>query len=492
MPNSRKNKNYLKPRLIIALAIICSLKSCKSPKEILPNKALPNIVLINVDDLGWKDLGFMGSDYYETPHLDALAKESMVFYNAYAAAANCAPSRACMLSGLNTPRHGVYTVSPSDRGNPKTRQLIPIENTDHLSDTVYTLPQMLKSAGYVTGSFGKWHVGNDPTEQGIDVNIGGSSRGNPGNGGYFSPYKIEHISNGPDGEYLTDRLTAEAISFVEQYKDSTFFLYLPFYTVHTPIMGKEELITRFKEKKGSDGQDRPDYAAMVASMDENVGKLLATLKQTGLEKNTLVIFTSDNGGIRSISEQNPLRAGKGSYYEGGIRVPLLIKWPKHIKPNSSSMVRVSNMDFYPTLQQLVDPKKKAELLDGKDLNPIFEGKSIGETDLYFHFPIYLQEYQGLEDGSRDPLFRTRPGSVIISGDWKLHEYFEDTALELYDLKSDPGEENNVTVQNPEKTQELLKKLVDWRTATNALVPSQNNPEYDATFEQQKTKEKRDQ
>jgi arylsulfatase A-like enzyme len=348
---------------------------------------------------------------------------------------------------------------------------------------------MLKSAGYVTGSFGKWHVGNDPTEQGIDVNIGGSSRGNPGNGGYFSPYKIEHISNGPDGEYLTDRLTSEAISFVEQNKDSTFFLYLPFYTVHTPIMGKEELITRFKEKKGSDGQDRPDYAAMVASMDENVGKLLATLKQTGLEKNTLVIFTSDNGGIRSISEQNPLRAGKGSYYEGGIRVPLLIKWPEKIKPNSTSMVRVSNMDFYPTLQQLVNPKKRAGLLDGKDLNPIFEGKSTVESDLFFHFPIYLQEYQGLQDGSRDPLFRTRPGSVIISGDYKLHEYFEDGALELYNLKSDPGEENNVAEQNPEKTQELLKKLMDWQAATNALIPSQSNPEYDAAYEQQMIKEK---
>lgn len=490
MSNNYRIKNPISPSLIIiVLVIMCSLQSCKSPKENLPNKALPNIVLINVDDLGWKDLGFMGSNYYETPNLDALATEGMVFYNAYAGAANCAPSRACMLSGLNTPRHGVYTVSPSDRGNPKTRQLIPIENTDHLSDTIYTLPQMLKSAGYVTGSFGKWHVGNDPAKQGIDVNVGGSARGNPGSGGYFSPYKIDHIANGPDGEYLTDRITNEAISFVEQFRDTTFFLYLPFYTVHTPIMGKEELIKKFKDKAGSDGQDRPDYAAMVASMDENVGKLLAILKKIGLEKNTMVIFTSDNGGIRAISEQNPLRAGKGSYYEGGIRVPLLVKWPGKIKPSSSSMARVSNLDFYPTLQHIVNPKKKAGLLDGKDLNPIFEGKSTLESDIFFHFPIYLQEYHGLEDGSRDPLFRTRPGSVIISGDWKLHEYFEDDTLELYNLKSDPGEENSVADQNPQKTQELLKKLVEWRAATNAQVPSQSNPEYDAVFEQQMIKEK---
>lgn len=473
----------------ITLAIMCTLHSCKSPKENEPNKALPNIVLINVDDLGWKDLGFMGSEYYETPHLDALAKEGMVFYNAYAGAANCAPSRACLLSGLNTPRHGVYTVSPSDRGNPKTRKLIPIKNTDHLNDSIYTLPHMLKSAGYITGSFGKWHVGNDPKEQGIDVNVGGSARGNPGSGGYFSPYKIDHITNGPDGEYLTDRITKEAISFVEKYKDTTFFLYLPYYTVHTPIMGKEELIEKFKDKKGSNGQNRADYAAMVASMDENVGKLLSSLKANGLENNTLVIFTSDNGGIRAISEQNPLRGGKGSYYEGGIRVPLLMKWPGKIEPNSSSAARVSNLDFYPTLQNIVSPEKKALLLDGIDLKPIFEDKSQVERDLFFHFPIYLQEYQGLQDGSRDPLFRTRPGSVIISGDWKLHEYFEDGELELFNLIDDPSEENNVAEQNPDKAQELQKKLMEWRATTNANVPSQSNPEYDAAFEQQKIKEK---
>jgi arylsulfatase A-like enzyme len=254
-------------------------------------------------------------------------------------------------------------------------------------------------------------------------------------------------------------------------------------------MGKEELIEKFKDKKGSNGQNRADYAAMVASMDENVGKLLSTLKANGLEKNTLVIFTSDNGGIRAISEQNPLRAGKGSYYEGGIRVPLLIKWPGKIEPNSSSATRVSNLDFYPTLQNIVSPEKKALLLDGIDLKPIFEDKTQVERDLFFHFPIYLQEYQGLQDGSRDPLFRTRPGSVVISGDWKLHEYFEDGELELFNLIDDPSEENNVAEQNPDKTQELRKKLMEWRATTNAKVPSQSNPEYDAAFEQQKIKEK---
>ncbi|NNE77373.1 MAG: sulfatase-like hydrolase/transferase, partial [Pricia sp.] len=285
--------------------------SVSSELEEIKHFDKPNIVLINVDDLGWKDLGFMGSSYYETPNLDAFAKEGMVFMKAYAAAANCAPSRACMLSGMNTPKHTVYTVSPSERGNSKTRKLIPIKNTEHLNDSIYTLPEMLKNAGYVTGSFGKWHIGNDPTEQGIDLNVGGSSRGNPGNEGYFSPYNIDFIENGPDGEYLTDRLTDEAIKFVRKNKDTTFFVYMPFYTVHTPIMGKPDLIKKFEGKEGSNGQNRADYAAMVASMDANVGRLLLSLKENGLEDNTMVIFTSDNGGIRSISEQNPLRAGKG-------------------------------------------------------------------------------------------------------------------------------------------------------------------------------------
>ncbi len=419
----------------------------------------------------------MGSQYYETPNLDALAAEGMVFYNAYAGAANCAPSRACLISGLNTPRHGVYTVSPSDRGNVKTRKLVPIKNTDHLNDTIYTLPEMLKSAGYVTGSFGKWHVGHNPSTQGIDINVGGSAKGNPGKGGYFSPYKVDHITNGEKGEYLTDRLTNEAIEYIEKYKDTTFFLYMPYYTVHTPIMGKESLVTKFKAKKSSNGQNRPDYAAMVYAMDQNVGKLLDVLKSHGLEQNTLVIFTSDNGGIRAISEQTPLRAGKGSYYEGGIRVPLIIKWPEKIKPKSTSVHIISNLDIYPTLQNIVEPKIKAGALDGIDLIPILVKNDSVKRNLYFHFPIYLQKYNELKDQGRDPLFRTRPGSVIISGDWKLHEYFEDSVLELYHLSSDIGEKINLAQQNPKKVEQLYEDLKKWRERTKAPVPFEKNKDY---------------
>ncbi|MDO7172382.1 sulfatase [Mariniflexile sp. AS56] len=477
-------QKLLNTALIFFVLLALGCKTASKEKAIKK----PNIILINVDDLGWKDLGFMGSTYYETPNLNALAKEGLVFTNAYAGAANCAPSRACMISGLNTPRHGVFTVSPSDRGQIKTRQIIPIKNTDHLNDSIYTLPQMLKSAGYITASFGKWHVGEDPSKQGIDINVGGSSKGNPGKGGYFSPYNIDFIKNGPDGEYLTDRLTNEAINFIEKFKDSTFFVYLPYYTVHTPIMGKEHLIEKFKNKKGVAGQNNPEYAAMVASMDENVGRLLASLKEKGLEKNTLIIFTSDNGGIRAISHQDPLRAGKGSYYEGGVRVPLIIKWPDHLTANTVTHTNVSNLDFYPTLQTIAQPKNRAKVLDGLDLNNLVKGETIKDRDLFFHFPIYLQAYNKGKDGSRDPLFRTRPGSVIISGHWKLHHYFEDNAMELYNLKEDAGEQHNLAEQNPQKTKELYKKLETWRLESNAPVPTERNIEYSAEFDtQQQTK-----
>nr|WP_299074471.1 sulfatase [uncultured Allomuricauda sp.] len=466
-------------KYLLVIVFCFGLNSCEAQKQ---NNTIPNIVLINIDDLGWKDLGFMGSTYYETPNVDKLASEGMVFTNAYAGAANCAPSRACLISGLNTPRHGIYTVSPSDRGNTKTRRLVPVKNTKHLSDTIYTLPKMLKSVGYVTGSFGKWHLGDDPTKQGIDANIGGSSRGNPGKKGYFSPYNIDNITDGSKGEYLTDRLTNEAISFIEKNKDSTFFLYLPYYTVHTPIMGKKALIEKFKSKKGSKGQDNPEYAAMIASMDENVGLLLKRLAALGLEENTLIIFTSDNGGIRAISHQDPLRAGKGSYYEGGIRVPLAIKWPNHIQPNTKSSQVISNMDLYTTLQSITKPAKKADLLDGIDLTSVLKNQKVIERDLFFHFPIYLQAYKVEKDGGRDSLFRTRPGSVIISGNWKLHHYFEDNKMELYNLKTDVGETKNLVDEYPEKAKELYKKLEDWRISTQAPIPSEKNLYYDATFE----------
>lgn len=441
----------------------------------------PNVVLIIIDDLGWKDLGFMGSPYYETPHLDAFAKEGMQFSNAYASAANCAPSRACMLTGQHSPRHGVYTVGLSARGNSKTRKLVPIENTNCIDNDVFTLPDMFKANGYVTGSFGKWHIGEDPTLQGIDVNVGGSARGNPGSEGYFSPYHIDHISNGPSGEYLTDRLTDEAIDFLTTNKKKPFFLYLPFYTVHTPLMAKDEVLKKFERKKGGLGQNNPTYAAMISIMDENIGRLLSHLEMNNLAKNTLVMITSDNGGIRAISSQTPLRAGKGSYYEGGIRVPLVVRWPGHIQPASHCASPVSNLDFFPTMQTIIHSKEKVKGLDGTDITPLFRGQSIEDRDLFWHFPIYLEAYDQAEDDGRDPLFRTRPGTVMISGSWKLHEYYEDMTLELYNITQDLGERNNLINKETVIAAKMHNRMQQWRDATGAQIPHILNPEYDSSY-----------
>ena len=306
----------------------------------------PNVVFLMVDDLGWKDVGFMGGDFFETPNIDRLATEGISFNNSYAGAANCAPSRACLMTGQNTPRHGVYTVSPSTRGKSKDRKLIPIKNTDSLQHSVFTIAEMFKQAGYTTGTFGKWHLGKDPTLQGFDVNVGGYNKGNPGRNGYFSPYNVANLEDGPEGEHLTDRLTTEAIKFLNVNKAKPFFLYLPFYSVHTPILAKKELIKKYRAKTNNPKNINPTYAAMVETMDTNVGRLLAEIKKLNLDKNTIIVFTSDNGGIRSIATQHPLRAGKGSYYEGGIRVPTIVKWNEHIKPNTTTNEPIVNLDFF--------------------------------------------------------------------------------------------------------------------------------------------------
>lgn len=454
--------------LIAILAIACDSSS---------TDPLPNIVLINVDDLGWKDVGFNGSRYYETPNLDQLAKESIRFTQAYAGAANCAPSRACLISGQQTTRHGIYTVGNSDRGNAKTRRIIPTPNTTTLADEQITLAEVLADRGYTSISIGKWHLGEDPRTQGFDQNVGGTHAGHPKS--YFSPYKNPFLADGPAGEYLTDRITTEALQFIEENRAKPFFLYLPFYTIHTPLQGKKDLVEKYKQKPTLDGQGRnPHYAAMVETMDANVGRILQRLEEYQLD-NTIVIFTSDNGGISYLSRQHPLRAGKGSYYEGGIRVPLLIHWKSKIKKAWETDTQVTNLDFFPTLLDLAGIDLPAnKVLDGQSLAKlVLEKEPLAERPLIWHFPIYLQAYRVDGDESRDGLFRTRPGSVIRLGDWKLHQYFEDDGLELYHLGEDLGEQNNLALDQPEKVEELLTILKDWRREMNAPVPKEPNPKY---------------
>ena len=455
--------------LLLSFFIACINQSKQNEK--------PNVVFIMVDDLGWKDAGFMGGDFFETPNIDGLATEGISFNNSYAGAANCAPSRACLMTGQNTPRHGVYTVSPSTRGKSKDRKLIPVKNIDSLQYNMFTLAEMFKQAGYTTGTFGKWHLGKDPTLQGFDVNIGGYNKGNPGRNGYFSPYNVANLEDGPEGEHLTDRLTTEAIKFLNANKAKPLFLYLPFYSVHTPILAKKELIEKYKAKTNNPNNINPTYAAMVETMDTNVGRLLTEIKKLNLDKNTIIVFTSDNGGIRSIATQHPLRAGKGSYYEGGIRVPTIVKWNEHIKPNTTTNEPIVNLDFFPTFKEILKVRLPEKVLDGESILPILEGSSLEKRPLFWHFPIYLQSYDKQRDDARDPLFRTRPGSILIFENWKIHHYFEDNGFELYNLTDDIGERDNLAESHPEKLKELQALLKQKQEEMNAPIPSELNPDY---------------
>jgi arylsulfatase A-like enzyme len=478
----------LKLFAILYLFILISSCKIKTDKTIVPNTS-PNVIYINIDDLGYKDVGFMGSTYFETPHIDELASNGMIFTQGYASAANCAPSRACLMSGQNTPRHGVYTVGTSERGAAIDRKIIPIKNTEHIADSLFTLARLFKKAGYKTGTFGKWHITEDPLKNGFDINIGGNSSGGPGKNGYFAPYNSKpNLERAKEGENLTDRLTEECIKFVESNSKKPFFVYLPYYAVHTPLMGKEHLITKYKEKLSKkEGSNKAEYktavyAAMVENVDTNIGHLLKALDRLKLTENTLIVLTSDNGGIRAMSKQNPLRAGKGSYYEGGTRVPYIIKWTNKIKAGTVNKTPITNLDFFPTFAELLKVDISEKVLDGVNILPLLNGNTIEKRPLFWHFPIYLQSYNKRVDDGRDPLFRTRPGSTVLYENWKLHHYFEDNGIELYNLNDDLGEQNNIAEMNPTKVKELMKLLNSWRKEIKAPIPTKLNPTYNSSYE----------
>ena len=468
------NNQIIKKLSFLLLLMLLS----SSNKESLDK---PNIILIVADDLGWSDLSYMGSEYYETPNIDKLSKSGMTFYNGYASSANCAPSRATMLSGKYHTEHGIYTVRNSDRGSRKTRKIIPIETKTTLDLDFFVIPEMLKEVGYTNGHFGKWHLGDvgfHPEQSGFDVNIGGNRHGGPG--GYFAPYPNPELENEPKGEYLTDRIGDEVVKFIDQNKENNFFAYVPFFSVHTPIQSKPDYQKKYNNKESNEFHNRADYAGMIQSLDENIGKILDKIDALNLSENTLIIFTSDNGGIRAISNQYPLRAGKGSYYEGGIKVPMIFSWKGKIEAETDSYERISNLDFYPTIKNLVGYKESIDL-DGEDLTPIFKGEKLKKRELYFHFPIYLEPYRVQLDSGTDPLFRTRPGTVIIKDNWKLHHYYEDNKFELYNLEKDISESKNLVEINKEKKTELLMDLNNWRKAKNAPIPSKLNPYYDQKY-----------
>ena len=464
--------------VILLMVLIFVIAGCNNEKA-----DKPNIVFIFIDDMGWKDLGYTGSDYYETPNIDKLAQKGMIFTNAYANAANCAPTRACLLTGQYTPRHGVFTVASSARGKSEDRRLIPIENSREVPLEKISLAEAIKPAGYVSAAIGKWHIGNKPEQHGFDFGI---DRGELNVKGHFRE----------NGDYLTDLLTDEAITFIKNNNPKTthkpFFLYLAHHAVHTPIQAKQDLVETFENKPTDDCHNHAKYGAMIKSVDESVARINQLLDELELSENTQLVFFSDNGGHGTFTCQKPLRGGKGMYYEGGIRVPMFAYWPGVIKPGSTCEEPIISTDFYPTFLQMAGGAPSQDYqLDGKSILPLLKGDhKINRESLFWHFPGYLQAYKGMTDESRDPIFRTRPVSVIRKGDWKLlmfHEEWtldggkenleENNAVELYNLKDDIGERNNLAQTAVCKREELLNELIGWQKEIKAPLPANLNPEY---------------
>jgi len=452
----------------------------------------PNFVFILMDDLGWADLGCYGNSLHETPNIDRLAQEGMRFTDAYAACPVCSPTRASILTGKYPVRLNLTNYIPGRKPQASEKLLAP-EFNQQLPLEEVTLAEALARAGYVSASIGKWHLGAEPyypERQGFALNFRGTAMGYAPS--YFCLPDEEAAGLCREGEYLTDRLTDEALRFIEGNKASPFFLYLPHYAVHTPIEAKRGMVEKYEAKfKRLGVKANPTYAAMIESADAGVGRIMRKLEELKLADRTVVIFTSDNGGLRyeqrrteAVTTNAPLRAGKGHLYEGGVREPLIVRWPGVVKPGGTSDVPVTSTDFFSTLLEIGEIQPRSgEGIDGRSLVPLLKyGGAPDRPAIYWHYPHYSN--QGGE-----------PGGAIRAGDFKLIEFYEDSRLELYNLKRDIGERENFAATMPEKAAELRKMLDDWRKSVGARMPT-SNPKFDASriderptgwFEQHKTR-----
>ncbi|MBI3464715.1 MAG: sulfatase [Planctomycetes bacterium] len=443
--------------------------------------AKPNVVLILIDDMGWTDLACFGSDLYETPSIDQLARDGMKFTQAYSACTVCSPSRAAVLTGKYPSRLHITDWIPGQMpANPKLlvpdwTKFLPLEET--------TIAEVFHAAGYATASIGKWHLGGEqyyPEKHGFDLNIAGTFAPQPPS--YFAPWKIPTLAEGSQGEYLTDRLGEEAVQFIERSKDRPFFLYLPHFGVHTPIQGRADLVEKYRQKLRLHPELKhrnPEYAAMVESVDHAVGRVRQKLEELKLADRTIIVFTSDNGGRVTVDNSSglpttsnlPLRVGKGSCYEGGTRVPLIVHWPGVTQPGSICDTPVIGADYYPTLLQMAGVNDlPGHQPDGVSLVPLLRQTGGLERDaLYWHYPHH-QHYQ---------LGGTMPYGAIRAGDFKLIELYDDDRVELYNLRDAVGEQHDLAAQMPDKTRELRARLHDWREKVGAQMPTPN-PAYDPT------------
>jgi len=471
-----------KTKWAMSLSLLAATATATNPEK-------PNIVFFLIDDMGWSDLTCYGSDYYETPNIDRLTENGVRFTNAYAACTVSSPTRASILTGKYPGRLHITGAIPI-LGYKRINQGkgTPLKDADYVMNLPLeevTIAESLKSAGYATASIGKWHVCDDeayyPEKQGFDINIGGGRFGNTQN--YFYPYKNKWrmapgypyrewktLPDGVEGEYITDRLTSEATKFIEKNANKPFFLYFPHYAVHTPIQAKQELEEKYRNKPidAKRGHKSPEYAAMIESVDQSIAAVMKKLESLGIADNTIIIFTSDNGGHYKFTSNYPFRGNKGNFYEGGIRVPLIINWPGVTKTSVVDNPVISN-DFYPTLLEMVNlPLNQKQHCDGLSLVNLLKGKSkLKRDDLFWHFPNYIGE------GHLNP---SNPLSVIRHKNYKLIESLEDGSLELYDLKNDPQEKHNLATEKKSLATKLQKKLDNWRKKTGVQMP-EVNPDY---------------
>jgi arylsulfatase A-like enzyme len=435
-----------------------------------------NFIFILIDDMGWTDLGCFGSKFYETPNIDRLAAEGLKFTNAYAACPVCSPTRASIMTGRYPARLRLTDWIPGRKQWPAARLLTPQFNQQLPLEEV-TIAEALKPAGYASASIGKWHLGGEgfsPETQGFDLNIGGTSRGSPAS--YFGPFDLPGLKGGTSDDYLTERLSTEALKFVEKNNDRPFVAYLPHFAVHIPLQARQKLIEHCRAKaKPDDPQHDATYAAMIQSVDEAVGQMMKKLDELGIAERTVVFFTSDNGGLiyeggkkDPVTSNLPLRAGKGHLYEGGIRVPLIVRWPGVVKPGSVCHVPASSVDYFPTMLELAGARPDAaHPVDGRSLVPLLKqggSRQLENRPLFWHYPHYSNQ-GGV------------PSAAVRLGDYKLIEFYEDGRLELFNLADDIGERKNLVKKQPKRAADVHDMLKKWRASMDAAMP-QLNPNYD--------------
>ena len=413
-----------------------------------------NFVFILIDDLGWRDVGANGSPYYKTPQIDKIAQDGTMFTHAYSNGPNCSPSRASILTGQYTPRHGVYTVKHSERGKSRFRKLIPIKNAGVADSSILKLPQVLSESGYINAIVGKAH---GHRTEGFD---------------YFYSKPLARQKNDPKNILY---YTKVAKTFIEKSKDQPFFLFFAHEAVHTPIEARKATVEKYIKMRKDGWKGDPEYGALIENLDESIGELLSTLDNLHLKDKTTVILFSDNGGMQGVSSMAPLRGAKGTMYEGGIRVPLIISWPGQMGQGQVVETPVSGIDLFPTILEIAGiPVPKDHILDGESLLPLLNGnKNLNQRAIYWHFPAYLQA----SDHNKTGRWRATPWSAIRYGHFKLIEFFEDDHLELYDLNNDIGEKKNLTFIMPEKAEELYDRLNQWRISIKAPIPTEHNPDY---------------